>query len=135
MWQAVGVRTELVTADLRSHQQALAQGDFDVARAQWYSEDSDAASFLRLLDSRASTLNLSRYRNAAFDAAMDRADGTVDPAKRATLMLEAERLAMAEQPIAPLYVYVSRRLISPRVAGWIDNARGVHINRYLSVRP
>lgn len=135
MWQAVGVRTELVTADLRSHQQALAQGDFDVARAQWYSEDSDAASFLRLLDSRAATLNVSRYRNAAFDAAMDRADASRDPAKRGAIMLEAERLAMAQQPIAPLYVYVSRRLISPRVAGWVDNARGVHINRYLSVRP
>jgi hypothetical protein len=30
---------------------------------------------------------------------------------------------------------VSRRLISKRVVGWTDNARGVHINRYFSLRP
>jgi ABC-type oligopeptide transport system substrate-binding subunit len=45
----------------------------------------------------------------------------------------AESLAMQEQPLAPLYFYVSRRLISPRVAGWVDNPRGVHLSRYLSV--
>ena len=47
MWQPLGVRTELLTADLKAHQQALQQGDFDVARAAWYAEDRDPASFLR----------------------------------------------------------------------------------------
>lgn len=42
---------------------------------------------------------------------------------------------MALQPVAPLYVYVSRRLIAPRVQGWVDNPRGVHLDRYLAVTP
>lgn len=135
MWQPLGVQTELITADLRTHQQALAQGDFDVARAQWYSEDSDAASFLGLLDGRAATLNVSGYRSTAFDAAIDRANDSAALDLRAAAMLDAETLAMREQPIAPLYVYVSRRLISQRVQGWVDNGRGVHVNRWLTVRP
>jgi oligopeptide transport system substrate-binding protein len=40
---------------------------------------------------------------------------------------------MQSQPLAPLYYYVSRRLISPKVRGWVDNPRGVHLQRYLSL--
>lgn len=134
MWQPLGVRTELITADLRAHQIAIREGDFDVARASWYAEDLDAISFLRLLDSRAPSLNISGYREPRFEALLDQADASADLVARAGSMAAAEKLAMGEQPIAPLYYYVSRRLISPRVQGWVDNPRGVHINRYLSIK-
>lgn len=135
MWQPLGVRAELLTGDLKAHQQALAQGHFDIARAAWYAEDRDAASFLRLLDSRATALNLARFKDAGFDRSLDLADSTADPIQRAASLRDAEALAMAAQPIAPLYYYVSRRLVSPRVRGWVDNPRGVHLNRYLSIAP
>ncbi len=135
MWQPLGVRAELLTGDMKAHQQALAQGDFDVARAAWYAEDRDAASFLRLLDSRVTGLNLSRFKDVQFDRSLDLSDTTADPARRAATMREAEARAMSAQPVAPLYWYVSRRLISPRVKGWVDNPRGVHLNRYLSLTP
>jgi oligopeptide transport system substrate-binding protein len=135
MWQPLGVRTELVTGDLKAHQLAIQQGDFDVARASWYSEDRDAASFLELLDSHATALNISGFRDARFDALLDQAADSADLQKRAALMSEAESLAMREQPVAPLYIYVSRRLIATRVRGWVDNPRGVHLNRYLSLAP
>ena len=135
MWQPLGIRTELLTGDMKAHQQALAQGDFDVARAAWYAEDRDAGSFLRLLDSRVPGLNLSRYRDPDFDRQLDIADASADAVRRAAAMRDAETRAMAAQPIAPLYYYVSRRLISPRVRGWVDNPRGVHLNRYLSLAP
>ena len=135
MWQPLGIRAELLTGDLKAHQQALAQGDFDVARAAWYAEDRDAASFLRLLDSRVPGLNLAQFKDAEFDRKLDLADSTSDSILRAAAMRDAEARAMDAQPIAPLYYYVSRRLISPRVQGWVDNPRGVHLNRYLSLAP
>jgi oligopeptide transport system substrate-binding protein len=134
MWQAVGVRTQLIGADLKSHQQALQQGDFDVARGVWYAEDRDAMSFLRLLDSRSPSLNISGFDSPEFQSLLDQADATADLAERAIFMRKAESLAMREQAIAPVHVYVSRRLISPRVSGWEDNVRGLHLNRYLSVQ-
>ena len=133
MWQSLGVRVQLLTADLKVHQQALAQGDFDVARAQWYAEDRDAASFLELLQSRATVLNVSGWHDSEFDRLTEIAERTADLSRRATLMREAELRAMRSQPIAPLYYYVSRRLIAPRVHGWVDNPRGVNANRYLSL--
>ena len=133
MWQPLGVRTELLTADLKAHQQALQDGDFDVARAAWYAEDRDPASFLGLLDSRAGALNLSRYADPQYDALLDRGAASADLAPRAALLAQAESRAMQSQPIAPLYYYMARRLVSARVRGWVDNPRGVHLDRYLSV--
>lgn len=134
MWQPLGVRTQLIGADLKSHQQALQQGDFDVARGVWYGEDRDAISFLRLLDARSPRLNISGFDDAQYRQLLDRADLSVDLGTRAGILREAEQLAMQAQPIAPIHVYVSRRLISPRVKGWEDNPRGLHLNRYLSVQ-
>ena len=133
MWQPLGIRTELIGAELKAHQVAVAQGDFDVARGAWYGEDRDAISFLRLLDARSTVLNISGYANAQYQQWLDKADASADLVARAEFLREAESLAMREQPIAPVHVYVSRRLISPRVQGWVDNPRGLHLNRYLSI--
>lgn len=133
MWQPLGVRTELIGSELKAHQQALAQGDFDVARGAWYGEDRDALSFLRLLDSRAPALNISRYDNEEYRRLLDQADNSADLVARADFLQRAESLAMRDQPVAPIHVYVSRRLVSPKVSGWIDNPRGLHLNRYLSI--
>lgn len=134
MWQPLGVRTQLVGADLKTHQQALQQGDFDVARGVWYGEDRDPISFLRLLDSRSPSLNISGFDSPSYRRLLDQADTTVDLASRAVTLRQAELLAMREQPLAPIHVYVSRRLVSPKVKGWEDNPRGLHLNRYLSVQ-
>lgn len=133
MWQPLGVRVELVAAEMKAHQQGITSGDFDVARAAWYAEDRDALSFLRLLDARATALNLSGYDSAEYRRYLDEADATADLQSRASWLQRAETLAMREQPIAPIHVYVSRRLVSPRVRGWEDNQRGLHLNRYLSI--
>ncbi len=134
MWQPLGVKVDLIGSEMKAHQQALAQGDFDVARGAWYGEDRDALSFLRLLDGRAPALNISGFDKADYKALLDQADNTADLADRASFLQKAEALAMREQPIAPIHVYVSRRLVSPRVSGWVDNPRGLHLNRYLTVR-
>jgi len=135
MWQPLGVITELIPAEMKAHQQAIASGDFDVARGAWYAEDRDALSFLRLLDGRATALNISGYNSADYRRFLDAADATADLLERADWLRQAEALSMREQPIAPIHVYVSRRLVSPRVKGWEDNRRGLHLNRYLSLEP
>lgn len=135
MWRAAGIEAQILSAELKVHQAALQQGDFDVAHNSWYAEDRDPASFLELMDSRAVGINVSRYRNPRFETLLDQADLQTDLQKRGQLMNQAERLAIADQPLIPLYDYVSRRLISQRVVGWTDNPRGVHVNRYFSLRP
>lgn len=131
MWQAIGVKVSHRAADMKAHQQAVQQGDFDVARASWYAEARDPATFLELVHARSGAINVSGYRNGEFDRLFEAAERSADLALRAELLRQAEALAMRDQPIAPLYGYVSRRLVSSRIEGWIDNPRGVHLDRYL----
>ncbi len=135
MWRAVGVRPQLQAKEQRALTADVVRGDFDAVRSLWLSGFSDPLAFLERLDGSAAgtTMNQSGYRSAAFDAAMLRAMREADLARRAALLREAETIALADQPVAPLYFLVSRRLVSPRIVGWQNNPRGIHVSRWLSV--
>jgi oligopeptide transport system substrate-binding protein len=60
-------------------------------------------------------------------------DRTFDQERRFALMREAERLALSDHAVIPIYFYAGRRLIATRVKGWIDNARNVNPTRYLRI--
>ena len=40
---------------------------------------------------------------------------------------------LREYPVIPIYYYAWRRLVSPRVGGWVDTPRGIPPTRYLWV--
>lgn len=135
MWRSVGVRPELQAKEQRALSADVARGDFDAVRALWLAGHSDALAFLERLDgsTAGTTMNQSGYRSARFDALLRQAVAEVDLTRRAGLLREAERVALVDQPVAPVYFFVGRRLVSPRLEGWEHNARGIHVSRYMSV--
>ncbi len=135
MWRSVGVRPELQAKEQRALTADVARGDFDAVRALWLAGHSDALAFLERLDgsSAGTTMNQSGYRSARFDELLARAVVAVDLERRASLLREAEKVALADQPVAPVYFFVGRRLVAPRLLGWEHNARGIHLSRYMSV--
>jgi len=112
----------------------VGRGEFDAVRFQWLAGTTDPVSFLERLESRAGALNQSGYANARYDALVREAEQTADIGRRAALLAQAETLALAEHPVAPLYYYSGRRLVSTRVSGWVENVRGVHVSRWLDLR-
>jgi oligopeptide transport system substrate-binding protein len=42
---------------------------------------------------------------------------------------------MDDLPLLPIYHYVSKRLVKPWVAGWVDNIVDIHPTKYLSILP
>ena len=50
------------------------------------------------------------------------------------LLADAEAVGSANFPVVPLYSVTVRRLVNPRLDGWIDNARDVHPARFLRLR-
>jgi oligopeptide transport system substrate-binding protein len=40
---------------------------------------------------------------------------------------------MSDMPVIPLYYYVSRHLVRPRITGFSENVRDIHLSRYLGV--
>lgn len=137
MWRRLGVATDLAQKETKSVVSDVARGDFDAARFVWLSSYSDPNSFLeRMLSSGSAVgVNASRYSNPAYDALLARAASEVDIGRRAALLREAEALALADQPVAPIHYLVGRRLVSPRVSGFADNPRGLYPSWLMTVTP
>lgn len=134
MWKPLGVEVTLNNTEGKVLFSKLRTGDFEIGYAGWAADVNDAANFLAILQSTASTSNYARYRNPKYDALLARAAATADLAIRAALLAEAEALMLADAPIAPLFHGVSKNLVSQRVAGWADNPKDVHPSRFLSLK-
>ncbi len=134
MWKAIGVQAELFNSEVKVHYSDLKQGDFDVARAGWIADYNDAQNFLYLLEKRTGANNYGRYANPEYDRLMLQAEVTSDLKKRAQLMMDAERLAMDDQPIIPIYHYVSKNLVAKKVQGFVDNPKDIHRWRYVTLK-
>ncbi|MGR4000685.1 MAG: peptide ABC transporter substrate-binding protein [Alphaproteobacteria bacterium] len=132
MWKDIGVEAELFNTDGNTHYADLQQADFEIGRAGWISDYNDAQNFLYLLETRTGAFNYGQYSNSEFDSLMAQAENITNLTERAKVMRQAEVIAMDEQPLAPIYYYVSKQLVSPKIKGWRDNAPDKHNTRWLS---
>jgi oligopeptide transport system substrate-binding protein len=132
MLKPFGLEVTLTNVDGKTHYSYLEEkGDFDVARAGWVADYKDPVTFLNLVKTGDGN-NYGEYSNAEFDKLMDAASVEADPAKRMTLMQQAEAIAMAEQGLAPLLYYSNHNLISPKIKGFTDNAMDKHPSRFVT---
>jgi oligopeptide transport system substrate-binding protein len=130
MWkQVLGVETKLLNQEwkvfLETRKQKTMPG---VARNGWIGDYNDAYSFTQLLASD-NEQNDSGFANDEYDALLDRAAVEPDMQQRAELMEAAERLMLEEQPIIPIYFYVSKHLIKPWVGGFEPNIMDHHYTK------
>lgn len=140
MWKQIGVEVELFNAETAVHYDALNAGDFQVGRAGWLLDYSDASNTLDLLRTGIKQAdgtmnwgnNYGRYSNAKFDELMDAAAKELDLGKRAGLLHEAEKLAMDEFAVIPIYWYVSKNVVSPKITGFNDNAKDINRVRWMT---
>jgi oligopeptide transport system substrate-binding protein len=134
MWRDVlGLEVELVNEE----QQVLlsnirAMKITQLFRSAWTGDYNDANSFLYLFKSD-SPSNLFGYRNKEFDALLEQAANQTEPTRRRFFLEEADRVLLSDHPVIPIYFYVSKHLVSPRVRGWGDNVLDYHYSQYLSL--
>ena len=79
-------------------------------------------------------MNLVRYRNPRIDSLLDRADVESNPASRSEMLVEAERTALQDNPIIPLYFYASSHLVKTEISGWYSNVMNVIYSKDLSIQ-
>jgi oligopeptide transport system substrate-binding protein len=102
-------------------------------RSSWIGDYNDPYTFLSVMRSDFG-INLVHYGNDAYDALLDRSEADADPRRRRQSLEAAERRMLADVPVIPLYFYVDKHLVSPRVTGWYDNVMNVVYTRDLSLR-
>lgn len=134
MWkQWLGVKTRLINEEFKVFLQNRKQHEVtQLFRSAWISDYDDASSFLDLLTSTHGR-NDSVYRNPAYDALLTQAAATADISARRALLEQAERLVLSDLPVLPIYIYVSKHLVKPWVAGWEDNSYDYHYSKDLQV--
>ena len=103
-----------------------------VFRSAWTGDYNDAHTFLSVLQSDSAS-NMPRYASEDYDALLARAAAQVDPERRRLYLEEAERIMLSDHPLIPLYVFVSKHLVSPAVSGWGDNVLDYHYSQHLSL--
>lgn len=133
MWkEALGVEATLVADEFRVLQQNIDAGRVDLFRLAWIGDYNDAYTFLQYFRSDFG-INTARYRSAEYDALLDAAAAATDSGTRRAKLEAAERLLLADQPILPLYFYVTKHLVNPRVVDWYDNAMNVTYSAHLAL--
>ncbi len=135
MWQeALGVDVRPVGEEFRSLLESINRGEAVLFRSSWIGDYNDPYTFLSVLQSNFG-INLVHYRNADYDRWLDRSESTADRPTRRFALESAEHTALQDVPLIPLYFYVNKHLVAPRVRGWYDNVMNVVYTQDLSIAP
>jgi oligopeptide transport system substrate-binding protein len=63
---------------------------------------------------------------------LERAANDADAAGREALLQQAETLMLVDQPLIPLYFYVSKHLVAESIHGWRNNVMNVVYSKDLA---
>lgn len=107
---------------------------WQVMRFAWIGDYNHPNTFAELFHSQ-SEQNLPGYANPAYDRQLTAAQSATNPMAQMRGLAAAESLLLADYPLAPLYFYVSKHLVNPRLEGFAHNALDLHPSRYLSFSP
>ncbi|MFN3856500.1 MAG: peptide ABC transporter substrate-binding protein [Caulobacter sp.] len=133
-WKLIGVEVTLAQQEGQISYADYRVRNFQVADAAWVADYNDPTSFLDLQRSYYGPQNYGDYNNPAYDALLAKADNEPDAVKRAEYIAEAEHIMLEDAPIAPIYFYINKALVNPRITGWVDNLVDHHRTRWLCVK-
>jgi len=135
MWRDVlGVETTLINEEFQVLLANMRDREVtQVFRSSWIGDYNDAHTFLSVMQS-GNPANMPGYENDTYDALMLKAANQVDLDKRRAYLEEAERVLLADHAVIPIYFFVSKHLVSPKVVGWGDNVLNYHYSQHLSLR-
>lgn len=136
MWrEALDVEVEL---DKREWKYFLAtrenRDDWQVMRFAWSGDYDHPGTFADILRST-SPQNLPGYASDRYDQLLSEAGAATDPQEQMRLYALAEAEMLADNPIVPLYFFVSKHLVAPGVSGFESNVLDRHPSRYLQKTP
>ncbi|MBK7643593.1 MAG: peptide ABC transporter substrate-binding protein [Planctomycetes bacterium] len=124
----LGVESHLLNQEARVALDSQRNLRYEVSRSSWVADHTDALGFLEIFES-GSENNRTGWSNARYDELLAQARRARDP-ERARLLEEAEALLLEELPILPLWSFVTRNLVDPRLAGFGANELDEHFPKF-----
>lgn len=133
MWQEqLGVTVNLDNQDWNVFLQNRKDGNYQIARNGWIADYNDPCSFLDMWYTGGGN-NDAQYSRAEYDAAIDAAKATSDPAERMAAFHEAEDILIGEDNVlAPIYFYTQPYMLKDDIAGMYYTPLGYFFFGYTS---
>ena len=117
-----GLKIAIVVKPWAEFERGVDSGKADLFYLSWFADGPDPVAFVASMiegKRKGAGGNRTQYSNAAVDAALAKARGGSKEA-----LLEAERLALADAPLVPLFHSVNVALRKPRVSGFVPDPLG-----------
>ncbi|KRM05553.1 oligopeptide-binding protein [Liquorilactobacillus ghanensis DSM 18630] len=124
-----GAKVSVENVPFKTRLSRSTNGNFDVVVTGWGADFADPISFLDLFTS-SNPENNGKWKNTQYDKLIE-ASKTTDASnttKRWNDMVQAEKILMKDQGIAPIYQQSLATLVKPKVKGVIYNSAGVNYN-------
>ncbi|MCU0482972.1 MAG: peptide ABC transporter substrate-binding protein [Chloroflexi bacterium] len=122
--QNLGVRIAYEGMDFEDYFPRLYDDPPDMWSLSWMADYPGPNDFLGVLLGGGESNNYGRWTNDSFDAAIDRALATADPAAARAAFDEAERIVRDEAPVVPVSYGTEWSLAREGLLGAVDNGSG-----------
>lgn len=131
MWRReLGVNVELGNVEWKVFLDSLTNRTYQIGFMAWVGDYIDPNTFLSMMLSDSGN-NRTNWASPKYDGLLNRAEVTLDPAARTTLLLEAEAVLMDELPIVPLWHSTRNYLLHPAVRGFTPNVMDLHAYNHI----
>ncbi|MBP2654518.1 MAG: ABC-type transporter, periplasmic subunit [Firmicutes bacterium] len=133
MWKKnLGVTVELMNQEWKVYMDARQAGNFQIARARWIGDYTDPMTFGDYLLTNCGN-NYGKYSNPAYDKLIATAQASNDQAVRMQAMHDAEKIAIGDMAVLPVYFYSEWYCINPKVNGMIMPPNSIYNLKYVSI--
>jgi oligopeptide transport system substrate-binding protein len=124
----LGVDVRFTNQEWKVYLDAQKRLDYQVSRSSWIGDHPDPIGFLEIFAGRSEN-NRTGWSSARYDDLLARAR-TARGDERRGLLHDAEALLLDELPILPLYFFVTKNLVDPRLGGFHANALDEHFPKF-----
>jgi oligopeptide transport system substrate-binding protein len=125
----LGLNVKLLNQEWKVYLDAQKSLDFTVTRSAWIGDYPDPNTFLDMFVTGGEN-NRTGWGNPRYDELIAMAAMESDETARMAQFAEAEALLLEELPILPIYYYVTRNLVNPRLGGFHANVQDEHFSKF-----
>lgn len=133
MWRMnLGADVTINTMQWKVLLQSLEQRALPLFWDGWIADYPDPYTFMQLF-TIGFPQNDGDFHSPEFDALVNEAQHTVNPAQRYAIFTQAEKLLNRNAAYLPLYFYETAHLVKPYVKGWKSNDTDRNMSRYMYI--
>ena len=134
MWHKyLNIQVQIENQEWKVYLGNLDTRSYQIARMAWVGDYADANTFLSDVLSQHAGNNLSGWHDSAYEELLEQANNSSDPQQRLALMRQAEAVAMAAQPLIPMYVYTRSYTLKPYIKGFWPDPLDHHGIKHMSI--